>query len=108
MAIDPIKVMAMIRGVIPDDVVTVAIDDAPMEMQIHGVSTNDPRYDYMARLIVCHLLYMRGWAKTLLSAGVGDLSTSYADINFGEKEGMSPYLFEFMKKLRTNPFIVTI
>lgn len=98
----------MIPEEIGDDVLTTAIDDAPLEMKMHGVQTTDTRYEYMARLMVCHLLYMRGFGRTLLSAGVGDLSTGYADVNLGDKEGTSPYLVEFLKKLRTSPFVLTV
>lgn len=108
MAIDPIKVRAMIPDEIPDDSLSTAIDDAPIEMSSHGVSQSHPSYDYLARLMVCHLLFMRGWGRTLLSAGVGDLSTGYADVQLGDKEGMSPYLFEFLKKAPITPFVITI
>ncbi len=98
----------MIPKQISDIALETAIDDAPEQMGLHGVQPDNPRYPSMARLMVCHLLYMRGFARTLLSAGVGDLSTAYADINFGDKEGMSPYLYEFLKLLPQSPFVISI
>jgi hypothetical protein len=106
--IDAVKVRSMIPEEIPDESLNTAIDDTPFQMIRHGVDPAYAGYDQMARLMVCHLLFMRGWGRVLLSAGVGDLNTSYADMQFGDKESMSPYLYEFLKLHKIGPFVQSV
>ena len=94
-------------GSVPDDKLQQAIEDAPALLRKYGVSVTDCDYDLMERLIICHILYLQGFARTALSKAVGDVSLSLPDVQFAGP-GMSPFLHVFLGMLQTSDFVVSV
>ena len=88
----------MVSGDIPPDTITQAKEDAPVFLKGEfGITDDNDNYSLLVRYYTCHLLYMWGFALTKISGSVDDISVSTVAIEFGDKEGMSPYLFELKK-----------
>lgn len=94
-------------GSIPDSAIQQALVDAPAFMRKHGVPHSNCDYDLMERLMVCHILYMQGFQKNILSKAVDDVSASFSDINMADTKGMSPYLLMYHSLLETSDFVVS-
>jgi hypothetical protein len=94
-------------GSVPDDKLQQAIEDAPALLRKYGVSVTDCDYDLMERLMICHILYLQGFARTALSKAVGDVNVTLPDVQFNAP-GMSPFLHVFLGMLQTSDFVVSI
>jgi hypothetical protein len=94
-------------GSVPDDKLQQAIEDAPALLRKYGVSVTDCDYDLMERLMICHILYLQGFARTALSKAVGDVNVTLPDVPF-TVPGMSPFLHVFLGMLQTSDFVVSI
>jgi len=92
---------------VPDDTLQQAIEDAPAILRKYGVSVTDCDYDLMERLIICHILYLQGFARTALSKAVGDVSISLSEVQYSGP-GMSPFLHVFLGMLQTSDFVVSV
>jgi hypothetical protein len=105
---DLLKIKRMLPlGSVPDDVLQQAIEDAPAYMRKYGVPRTDCDYDLMERLMVCHILYLQGFARSVLNKAVGDVSIGYADVPMMQSAGMSPYLHAYLGFLQTSDFIIS-
>lgn len=94
-------------GSVPDDAIQQALTDAPAFMRKHGVPSSSCDYDLMTRLMVCHILFMQGFSRTVLNKAVGDVSVGFADIQLNNANGMSPYLYLYHSLLETSDFILS-
>lgn len=105
---DLLKVKNMLpSGSVPDAKLQQAIEDAPAYMRKYGVPSADCDYDLMERLMVCHILYLQGFARVVLNKAVGDVSVGYADFQVGTAFGMSPYLYTYLGFLQTSDFLLS-
>lgn len=105
---DLLKVKRMLpSGSIPDDKIQQAIEDAPAYMRKYGVPHSDCDYDLMERLMVCHILYLQGFARVVLNKTVGDVSIAWSDIPLPTVAGMSPYLHVYHGFLQTSDFVIS-
>lgn len=105
---DLLKVKRMLSsGSVPDDKIQQAIEDAPAYMRKYGVPTTDCDYDLMTRLMVCHILYLQGFARIVLNKAVGDVSIAWSDVKLSEVAGMSPYLHVYIGFLQTSDFVIS-
>jgi len=111
MAIDPEAAKLYLGSTVSTEKIDQACADAPFIMEQYGVTeenTEAAKYQFLGRLIVCHLLCILGINPVILSKAVGDVSVSQADIPRGTDKGMTPFLWEFLKFLDRSEFPVSV
>ena len=90
-------VTLMFEGTVSNKTCSLAVKDAQDFIIGEGIQTDDKNYDLFIRYYACHLLYMWNFAARATSKSVTDISTTYKDLELGDKEGMSPYLLLFQQ-----------
>jgi len=111
MAIDPAAVALYLGSTVSSAKIAQACADAPFLMDQYGVTeadTDADKYQFLGRLMVCHLLCILGINPVILSKAVGDVSVSQADIPRGTDKGMTPFLWEFIKFVDRSEFPVSV
>lgn len=111
MAINPAAARLYLGSTVPEAKINQACADAPFIMEQYGITpenTEEYKYQFLGRLIVCHLLCILGINPVILSKAVGDVSVSQSDIPRGTDKGMTPFLYEFLKFLDRSEFPVSV
>lgn len=111
MAINPAIARLYLGSTVSTDKIARACADAPFLMEQYGITeenTEEYKYQFLGRLMVCHLLCILGVNPVILSKAVGDVSVSQADIPRGTDKGMTPFLWEFIKFVDRSEFPVSV
>lgn len=111
MAIDAAAVALYLGSTVSTAKIDQACADAPFLMTQYGVTeanTDAGMYQFLGRLMVCHLLCILGINPVILSKAVGDVSISQADIPRSSDKGLTPFLYEFLKFVDRSEFPVSI
>lgn len=98
----------MFKGSASPEAICTAIEDAEIFVKCYGGVYTADEFSLLVRYYACHLLFMWGFAKSLTSKSVGDVSESYEGNSLGDKEATSPYLQEFRKLINSDELIVSI
>ena len=101
-------VALMFEGTVPSKVCVLAVRDARDFVKCEGIQTSNDNYDLFLRYYAAHLLYMMGYASRITSSSVAEVSTTFKDLELGDKEGMSPYLLLFQALNPASKFIIDV
>ncbi len=94
---EQISASLMAEGEVDPKAVCLAIDDARIIVEEqYGIPYKDDNFTVLVRYYAVHIMYTWGILNRLVAVSVDDVSETRKDINFGEKEGMSPYLSQFL------------